>query len=187
MKHLVRVLAGSALAVLLAVPGLNAQKQDSVQGLDSPKGQNRIAKEVRHELVMLPFYSVFDDLAYKVDGDTVTLMGSVRNPTLKSDAEKAVKDIEGVSKVDNQIEVLPPSTTDDQIRRAVYYSLFSENSPLFRYGWGAVPPIHIIVKNGRVTLTGVVDSDSDKMQAGMLAQKVPGTFAVTNNLQVVKS
>jgi hyperosmotically inducible protein len=153
---------------------------------ESSKGQDRIVKEVRHELVMLPYYSVFDNLAYKVDGSTVTLIGQVRTPSMKSDAEKAVSQIEGVDKVDNQIEVLPPSNTDDQIRRAVYYSLFSENSPLFRYGWGAVPPIHIIVSGGRVTLTGVVDSDGDKATAGLLAQKVPGTFSVTNNLSVGK-
>jgi hyperosmotically inducible protein len=143
-------------------------------------------KEVRHELVMLPFYSVFDNFEYKVDGGTVTLMGQVRTPSLKSDAEKAVSQIEGVERVDNQIEVLPQSNTDDRIRRAVYYSLFAESSPLFRYGWGAVPPIHIIVSGGRVTLTGIVDSEGDKSTAGLLAQKVPGIFSVTNNLTVGK-
>lgn len=167
-----------ATAIVLCVaPFANGQ---------SSKGQARIVKEVRHELVMLPFYSVFDNLEYKVNGTTVTLMGQVRTPSLKSDAGKAVSQIEGVEKVDNQIEVLPPSNTDDQIRRAVYYSLFAENSPLFRYGWGAVPPIHIIVSGGRVTLIGIVDSDGDKTTAGLLAQKVPGTFSVTNNLSVGK-
>ena len=150
----------------------------------SPRAMDRLTREIRRELVMLPYYSVFDNLEYKIDGYEVTLLGQVTRPTLKSDAENAVKDVEGVTKVTNQIEVLPPSPTDDRIRRAVYYSLFAENSPLFRYGWGAVPPIHIIVKNGRLTLVGVVDSDSDKNTAALLAKSVSGIFSVTNNLRV---
>jgi hyperosmotically inducible protein len=172
--------AGLGLA-LLNGPSLAQQNRTSTRGYD------RIVKEVRSEIVMLPYYSVFDDIQYKVEGEKVTLLGQVRNATLKSDAENAVKGIEGVEQVDNQIEVLPLSNTDDQIRRAVYYSLFADGSPLFRYGWGAVPPIHIIVKDGRVTLTGIVDSEGDKTTAGMLAQKVPGTFSVTNNLTVAKT
>ena len=165
---------------LLAGPALFAQRPVS------PRGQERLIREVRHELVMLPFYNVFDNLEYRVDGDVVTLQGQVTRPSLKSDAEAAVKRIEGVTNVVNQIEVLPPSSTDDQIRQAVYRALFSVDSSLFRYRMGVVPPIHIIVKNGRVTLMGVVDNEADKNTAGLRAQRVPGTFSVTNNLTVSK-
>jgi hyperosmotically inducible protein len=133
---------------------------------------------------MLPYYGVFDDLAFQVRGDTVTLMGEVTWPTLKSDAERAVKKVEGVDKVVNRIEVLPLSPMDDRIRMAVPRALYSGNSPLMRYGMGAVSPIHIIVENGRVTLTGVVDRESDKSIAGLLANRIPGIFAVRNNLAV---
>jgi hyperosmotically inducible protein len=146
---------------------------------------DRITREVRHELVMLPYYGVFDNLAYKVDGSTVTLIGQVTRPTLKSDAEKVVKDIEGVDKVDNQIKVLPLSSTDDQIRIAAYRSIFGHPG-LDRYAMQAVPPIHIIVDNGRVTLEGVVANQADKDQAAIRASSVPGTFGVTNNLRVEK-
>jgi len=139
---------------------------------------------VRHELIMLPYYGVFDNLVFRVDGRTVTLMGQVTNPTLKSDAERSVKRIEGVEKVVNNLEVLPPSPMDDRTRKAVYRAIYSYG-PLFKYGNMAVPPIHIIVKNGRVTLEGVVDNETDKNLAGMRANQVPGTFQVTNNLRVV--
>lgn len=145
----------------------------------------KLQKEVRHELVMLPYYSVFDNLAYSVNGDVVTLSGQVTRPTLKSDAENVVKRLEGVAKVVNNIEVLPLSSQDDQIRRAVYRSIYS-NDALFRYGMGAVPPIHVIVKNGHVSLEGVVDNEADKNIANIQANSVPGVFSVTNNLQVVK-
>ena len=150
----------------------------------SERGQDRIAREVRHELVMLPYYSVFDNLEYQVAGDVVTLTGQVTLPTLKSDAERAVKDIEAVSKVINRIEVLPPSSMDDRIRLAVFRALYSGDSPLFRYGVGSQFPIHIVVKNGRVTLTGVVDNQSDKTFATMRASRVSGIFSITNNLNV---
>ena len=142
-----------------------------------------IAKEVRHELVMLPYYSVFDNLAYRVDGSKVTLFGQVTRPTLKSDAENVVKKVEGVTSVDNEIEVLPVSPNDDQIRRAVYRAIFSRPN-LDRYAMGAIPSIHIIVKNGNVTLVGVVDNDADRNVAGIAANGVPGVFKVTNELQV---
>lgn len=145
--------------------------------------QDKITKEVRHELVMLPYYGVFDNLAYRVDGSKVTLFGQVTRPTLKSDAENAVKRIEGVQSVDNEIEVLPLSGTDDQIRRAAYRQIYSK-APLQRYQLGAVPPIHIIVKNGNITLVGVVDSESDKNLAGIAANGVPGAFKVTNDLTI---
>ena len=148
--------------------------------------QERLAPAVRHQLVMLPYYSVFDNLEYQVDGDAVTLLGQVTRPTLKSDAEAAVKRIEGVSKVINKIEVLPLSPADDQIRRAVYRSIFSERSPLSRYNWGPVPPIHVIVKGGRATLAGTVDNETDKNMATLFAKTVSGVFSVTNNLIVKK-
>lgn len=147
------------------------------------RAHERIVREVRHELVMLPQLSIFDNLAYKVDGDTVTLMGQVRNAVLKDEAEKAVKGIEGVEKVNNQIEILPASPADDRIRRSVARAIFNDTT-LFRYSMGAVPPIHIIVKNGNVTLEGVVDNQTDKNVAGVRANGVPGVFSVTNNLQV---
>lgn len=147
--------------------------------------QEKIAREVRHELVMLPYYGVFDNLAYRVDGGKVTLFGQVTRPTLKSDAENVVKRIEGVERVDNEIEVLPLSPNDDRIRLAVYRAIFSK-PPLQRYQLGAVPPIHIIVKNGNVTLIGVVSSEGDKTIAGIAANGVPGVFGVTNNLTVEK-
>jgi hyperosmotically inducible protein len=147
--------------------------------------QDKITREVRHELVMLPYYGVFDNLAYRVDGAKVTLFGQVTRPTLKSDAENVVKRIEGVERVDNEIEVLPLSPNDDRIRLAVYRAIFSK-PPLQRYQLGAVPPIHIIVKNGNVTLVGVVSSEADKNVAGIAANGVPGVFGVTNNLMVEK-
>ncbi len=166
-------------------PNAASQSQEANEAL-SPESQNRLIKEVRHELIMLPYYNVFDNLAFRVDGRTVILEGQVTNPVVKSDAGNAVKRIEGVEKVVNNIEVLPPSPMDDRIRREVYRSIYSFG-PLFKYGNMAVPPIHIIVKNGRVTLEGVVDSEADKNLAGMRANQVPGTFQITNNLRVVNS
>jgi hyperosmotically inducible periplasmic protein len=149
----------------------------------SEKGQMRLQKEVRHELVMLPFYDVFDNLAYKVEGGTVTLFGQVTRPTLKSDAEKAVKGIEGVERVENRIEVLPLSPSDDRIRRAVYRAIYGTEG-LDRYSMRAVPTIHIIVNNGHVSLEGAVATEGDKNLANIKANGVSGVFSVTNNLQV---
>jgi hyperosmotically inducible protein len=148
-------------------------------------GMYRITKEVRHELVMLPYYGVFDNLEYRVDGGGVTLLGQVTRPTLKSDAEGAVKHIEGVTRVDNQIQVLPLSSMDDQIRMAEYRAIYGHPG-LDRYAMQAVPPIHIIVANGNVTLEGVVDSQADKEQANIRANTVNGVFHVTNNLRAGK-
>lgn len=147
------------------------------------KYRERLAKEVRHQLLLLPYYTVFDNLAFKVEGDKVTLEGQVVRPTLKSDAGNVVKGIEGVAKVVNNIEVLPVSAMDDQLRRAVYHALYSD-TVLFRYGFQAMPSIHIIVKNGNVTLEGVVDSESDKNLANLRANQVPNVFNVKNNLKV---
>ena len=138
---------------------------------------------MRHELVMLPYYSVFDDLAYKVEGDSVTLYGAVTRPTLKSDAQNVVKKIEGVERVVNNIEVLPLSPNDDQIRRAVYRAIYSQPG-LDMYSLRAVPTIHIIVKNGNVTLTGAVSNEGDKNRANIAANGVPGVFSVKNDIQV---
>jgi hyperosmotically inducible protein len=150
------------------------------------RSTERIIKEVRHELLMLPYLDVFDYLAYKVDGYNVTLMGQVTNPTLKSDAENVVKRIEGVEHVDNQIEVLPPSPMDDQLRRRLFRAIYGYPA-MQKYAMGVQKPIRIIVKNGKVTLEGVVDSEGDKNIANIRANSVPGVFSVTNNLQVVKN
>jgi hyperosmotically inducible periplasmic protein len=152
----------------------------------SPESQDKLVREVRHELIMLPYYNVFDNLTFGINGRTVTLNGQVVQPVTKSGAENAVKHIEGVEKVINNIEVLPPSNMDDRIRRQAYNAIYSYG-PLFKYGNMAVPPIHIIVRNGRITLEGVVDSESDKNYAGVRANTVPGTFQVTNNLRVIPS
>jgi len=179
------VLAFTTLCSIAALANPDPQNQDNRQaGVLSQKGIDRIVKEVHHELVMLPFYGVFDNLAYKVDPDgTVTLLGQVARPTLKSDAENVVKKIEWVEKVVNNIEVLPASPNDDRIRLATYRAIYG-NETLSQYQLRAVPPIHIIVKNGRVTLEGVVACQMDKQIAGMQANQVPGAFSVTNNLQV---
>src|SRR6266478_7217061 len=147
---------------------------------------DRIIREVRHELLMLPYLGVFDNLSYKVDGYNVTLMGQVTRPTLKSDAENVVKKIEGVEHVDNQIELLPLSPNDDRIRRAVYRAIYGYPA-LQKYALGVQQPIRIIVKNGNVTLEGVVDNEGDKNIANIRANGVSGVFSVKNNLQVVKS
>jgi len=172
-----------AVAVLLSLSAFAQDNQGDRTKLGGTSTQQRIMKEVRHELVMMPYYSLFDNLAYKVDGSTVTLLGQVTRPDLKSEAESRVKHIEGVDKVVNNIEVLPPSPMDDQIRRAEYHAIYSDPA-LSKYAWGAVPPIHIIVNNGKVTLEGVVDNESDKNVAGIRAKGVPNTFSVQNNLRV---
>jgi len=142
-----------------------------------------LSNQVRHRLVMLPWYSLFDNLEYRVDGSKVTLFGQVVQPALKSEAGSVVKSIEGVSEVDNRIEVLPPSPFDSQIRRAEYFSIFSFPS-LSRYSLGTNPQIHIIVNSGHVTLEGVVSSQADKNAAGIRASMVPNVFSVTNNLRI---
>jgi hyperosmotically inducible protein len=142
-----------------------------------------LKKEVRHQLVMLPWYSVFDNLEYKVEGSKVTLIGQVIKPVTKNDAVSSVKGIEGVQSVDDQIEVLPPSPMDDQIRRAEYRSIYGFAS-LENYSLRAVPPIHIIVKNGHVTLEGSVATEADKDAAGVRANGVANVFSVANNLRV---
>ena len=146
-------------------------------------GANRIEREVRRELVTLPFYSLFDNFAFRVDGYTVTLMGKVSRPTLKSDAENVVKRIEGVEKVENQIEVLPLSPNDERLRLALYRAIYG-HSVLQTLSIRAVPPVHIIVENGDVTLEGIVANEMQKNIAGIQANGVHGVFSVKNNLRV---
>ena len=146
-------------------------------------GMSRIEKEVRREIVTLPFYRLFDNFTFRVDGATVTLMGKVSRPTLKSDAENVVKKIEGVEKVNNQVEVLPLSPNDDRLRLALYRSIYG-HSVLQTLSVRALPPIHIIVENGNVTLEGFVANEMEKNIAGIQANSVSGVFSVTNNLRV---
>jgi hyperosmotically inducible protein len=174
--------------ILIAIVLLSLISISPAQDRDQPSARSveRITKEVRHEILMLPYFGVFDNIVYKVDGSTVTLLGQVVRPVLKSDAENVVKHIEGVEKVDNQIEVLPASPMDDGIRRRLFREIYGYPA-LEKYALGVQKPIRIIVKSGRVTLEGVVDNEEDKNIAGIRANSVPGTFAVTNNLQVVPS
>src|SRR5712692_4455840 len=151
----------------------------------SARAVERIQKEVRHELLMLPYLGVFDNLAYKVDGYNVTLVGQVTRPTLELDAENVVKGIEGVEHVDNQIEVLRVSPMDERLRIRLYRAIYGYE-PLQKYALGVQKPIRIIVKAGHVTLEGVVDNEADKNMAGIRANGVSGIFSVTNNLRVVK-
>jgi len=182
-KPLLAVLALPLIFSVVALASPTTQNNQPASAV-SQKGLDRIYKEVRHELVMLPFYGVFDNLSYKVDPDgTVTLLGQVARPVLKSDAENVVKHIEGVEKVVNNIEVLPTSIEDDRIRRAAYRAIYG-NEVLSQYQLRAVPPIHIIVKNGHITLEGVVARQMDKQIAGVQVNSIPGVFSVTNNLVV---
>ena len=150
------------------------------------RGVERIQREVRHEILMLPYYDVFDNITFKVEGYNVTLMGQVTRPTLKKDAGNVVKRIEGVEKVVNQIEVLPVSPMDDRLRLALYRAIYGY-SALERYAMPVIKPIRIIVNNGNVTLEGVVDSETDKNIVNIQAKSVPGIFSVTNNLRIAKS
>jgi hyperosmotically inducible protein len=176
----------AAVSLLAPLP-LLAQKAHNDPYVQGPPNESRIAKQVRHELIMLPYYSIFDDLAFRVNGSTVTLLGAVTRPTLKSDAENVVKRIEGVTQVNNQIEVLPLSPQDDRIRLAMYRAIYGDPQIGDRYGHRALPSIHIIVKNGNVTLEGVVANEGDKNLINIRANSVPGVFKVTNNLVVEKS
>jgi hyperosmotically inducible protein len=171
---LLQLILGSALvSAKQTTPAQNGARNSDVY----------LNREVRHELTMVPWYSVFDIMKYSVSGNEVTLTGEVVQPTVKTDAENAVKHIEGVEKVNDQIEVLPPSQFDDQIRRAEYRAIYSQGT-LSRYGLGALQSIHIIVKGGHVTLEGSVDSEADKNAANIYANGVANVFSVTNNLVV---
>ncbi len=176
------LLSGALLITPLRVTAQSKNHHDAfIRGADS---EGRIMQEVRHQLVMLPYYTIFDDLAFRVDGTTVTLLGAVTNPVLKSDAENVVKRIEGVTQVNNQIEVLPLSPMDNQLRRAEFRAIYGDPMIGDRYGHQALPAIHIIVKNGNVTLEGVVASEGDKNLINIRANSVPNVFHVQNDLQV---
>lgn len=167
----------AVVMLAIATPSVAAQKEVSPQAVE------RIQKEVRHEILMLPYFDVFDNIAFKVDGDDVTLFGQVTRPTLKTDVERVVKTVEGVEKVDNQIEVLPVSPNDDRLRLRLFRAIYGFNA-LQRYALPVVKPIRIIVKNGHVTLEGIVDSEGDKDLVNLRARGVSGSFSVTNNLTV---
>jgi hyperosmotically inducible protein len=160
--------AGIASAAPLAESGQNFDRQ-------------QVSKRVRKELVTLPYYGVFDNLAYKIEGDTVTLYGQVVRPSTRSDAARRVARIKGVERVVNNIEVLPLSTFDDHIRAEAYRAIFNTGS-LYRYAMGSNPSVHIVVNRGHLTLEGVVGNRMDKQLAEFAARGIPGVFSVTNNL-----
>jgi hyperosmotically inducible periplasmic protein len=177
--------------LLIATLDLGAAQRDKNPAtLNTPANRNArrieaLKEEVRHQLVTLPYYTVFDWLEAQVKPDgTVTLKGEVTRPTVKDDAEHRVKKLEAVSRAINSIEVLPLSPMDDELRVALYRAIYRFDSPLFRYGTQSVPPIHIIVKNGHVTLKGIVLNEGDSQLAYMAARGVPGTFVVKNELQI---
>jgi hyperosmotically inducible protein len=163
-----------AILVLTIVPSVVF-----AQGVTNPQ----LAKRVRHELVTLPYYGVFDNLAYSINGSTVSLYGEVVRPTTRSDAERRVKRLPGVTSVVNNIKVLPLSSFDDRIRAATYRSI-ARTGGLYRYLQGANPSLHIVVRNGHVALEGVVSGSGDRTLAYMAANQVPGVFSVTNNLRI---
>ncbi|HLI86811.1 MAG TPA: BON domain-containing protein [Bryobacteraceae bacterium] len=184
MRTIARSLCVFSLAVAGVVTGF-AQSGSANRAGPQPgnASETRIAQEVHHQLVLLPYYTVFDNLGYKIEGSTVTLTGQVTQPVTKDDAASAVKHIEGVTRVVNQIQVLPLSPMDWQIRRAEFRAIYG--APGFeKYANQAVPPIHIIVDNGHVTLVGVVLNQMDKQLAYTRANAVPNVFSVTNELQV---
>ena len=165
------------LAIALAAGSLMMAK-------DLKPTADPLAREVRHELVTLPFLGVFDDLSYQIDGSTVTLTGSVTRPVLKSSAVNVVKRLEGVSQVIDNIEVLPLSGFDDRLRVATYRAIYGDSVLSTRYGLRANPPIRIVVKNGNIRLTGFAANEGDKNIAGIRARSVPGAFSVGNELKV---
>lgn len=170
-------------ALAAAQSGYAAQRKKTF----SPRAQERIIREVRHNLLMLPNYGgAFDHIAFRLDGYDVTLLGQVIHATLKDDAERAVKHIEGVERIQNRIEILPPSPGDDRLRLALFRAIYGYG-PLQHYGVGSNRPIHILVSGGHVTLEGIVSNQADKNMAGIRANGVPGAFSVTNNLQVERN
>jgi len=174
-------------AATLALSAADKDKQSSTHYDPYVRGtveENNIVKDVRHHLLMLPYYGVFDDLGFNVSGGTVTLSGQVTRPTLKDDAANTVKKISGVTNVVNNIEVLPLSPADDAARIAVFRKVYGDQSLTTRYAYSATPSIHIIVKNGNVRLEGVVANQMDKNIAGIRAKEVSGVFDVQNELQV---
>ncbi len=173
-----------ALAAALMVPSVVPAKNPKPPVVLSP--QEQLEKEVRHELLMLPLVTVFDDFSFQVEGNVVTLTGSVTRPVLASMAVKVVKQIPGVDQVNNSIEVLPLSPSDDRIRLAAFRKIYGDNVLGTRYGIRANPPIRIIVKNGNLRLTGVVGNEGDRNIAGIRANELSGVFSVVNELKISK-
>ena len=179
-----RIARRSGLFLLMSSFTVAGFPQAATAKRDLTAAHARLVREVRHELVMLPYYSVFDNLTFKIEGiDTVVLTGQVIKLTLKQDAENVVRRIEGAGKIVNSIEVLPLSPNDDRIRLAAFRAIYSRQG-LDRYALRAVPSIHIIVKNGNITLEGVVANEADRNLAGITARQVSGAFGVTNNLAI---
>ena len=176
---------GIGAAVLLLLMSAMAVAAAPRSGSPPDDTNLKMSSQIHKALATLPYYGVFDNLEYKIEGGTVTLSGQVVRPITKSDAEHRVAKIEGVDRVVDNIEVLPLSSFDDSIRARTYRAVFRSGG-LYRYAMGANPSIHIIVDNGRVTLEGVVSSQMDSQLAYMAADRVSGVFHVTNNLRVVK-
>jgi hyperosmotically inducible periplasmic protein len=177
------VLAG-ALVLSTGLVAKDKDKDHIDPYVNGPANETRLVKEVRHQLVTMPYYSIFDDIGFTVNGGTVTLVGQVTQPVVKDDAGSVVKHVEGVTNVVNNIEVLPLSPNDDNIRRGVYRAIYGDSNLATRYGFQALPSIHIIVKNGNVRLEGVVANEMDKNIAGIKANQVHGAFKVENDLRV---
>jgi hyperosmotically inducible protein len=177
-EHMKPIFQSIALTAALAIAGVPMFASNGNKPQD-------LGDQVRHELVMIPYYSVFDNLNYRVDNGVVTLSGEVTRPVVKDDAERSVKHLAGVTQVIDNIRVLPLSSFDNRIRLAEYRSIYGFGG-LYRYGMGTQPSIHIIVDNGHVTLVGVVDRQADKDTANIRANTVSGVFSVTNDLRVVE-
>jgi len=182
MKGILNRVAAAVVAVVIAASAAVAAPAKAEPAAERT-AYEQLAKKVRKELVTLPWYGVFDNLAYEIDGSTVKLYGQVVRPTTRTDAERRVRKLAGVERVENNIEVLPLSSFDDSIRVATYRTLYGWNSPLFRYGRGTNPSIHIVVNRGHLTLEGVVANEGDRRLAYIMANSVPGVFSVTNNLR----
>lgn len=178
-----RKFSRGVVALALATLLIGAYTASAATTHDQLTDEQRLNKQVRHALVTIPWYGVFDNLEYSLNGTEVTLSGQVVQPYTKDDAEKAVKHVEGVTHVVDHITVLPLSRFDDQIRRAEYRAIFGQ-AELSRYSLGAIPSIHIIVSNGHVTLEGAVINQMDANVARIRALSVPGVFSVTNNLRI---
>jgi hyperosmotically inducible periplasmic protein len=183
-RGLLAVLAVVAMAFASGATAFAGAKNQPPR--QAARSEVALSKEVRHQLVMLPYLTLFDNLEYSVNGTAVTLSGYAVNPTLKSDAGNVVKHIEGVTQVTNNIKVLPPSSMDWQIRRAEYRAIYGY-AGLWKYAMGALPPVHIVVDMGHVMIFGIVDSQADKNLIGLRAKTVPNVFSVQNDLQVANS
>jgi len=188
MNRIGFALLAGALLVSSGIAAKDKDAKDDKQHMDpyvtGPASEARMVRDIRHQLLTLPYYGVFDDLGFAVDGGTVTLLGEVTQPVLKDDAGRSVKRVEGVTNVINRIEVLPLSPNDDRIRRDAYRAIYGDPTLSTRYGFRALPSIHIIVKNGHVRLEGVVANEMDRNIAGIRANGVGGAFSVDNQLKV---